>query len=174
MGQGPWAGAHGPGPMGWGPWARANGPGPRCQGPWAKAHRPGPMGQGPWAKDHSQGPWAKAHGPGPIGQGPWAHMDQARGAMGQGPWAHMGQGPFFWLTFNVKRCATSVGSFWRQFRAEISHMSPKTAIFVFWWIFALSSFPPSPFPYCLMAKHGNGPRLWLGSLFSRFFSTCGQ
>ena len=33
---GPWAGAHGPGPMGQGPWA--HGPGPMGQGPGPQAH----------------------------------------------------------------------------------------------------------------------------------------
>ena len=31
MGRGPWARAHGPGPMGQGPWARAHGPWPKAQ-----------------------------------------------------------------------------------------------------------------------------------------------
>ena len=108
-----WARAHGPiwarGPWGHGPkWARANGP------IWARAH--GPLGPGP------MGP----NGPGPV----WAHLGKGPWARHMGPWA---RARFIWgLIFKLKRCATPVRSFWRRFRAEISHMSPKTAIFVFW------------------------------------------
>ena len=35
------------------------GPKMRLWGPWAGAHGPGPMGQGPWAKAHGPGPWAR-------------------------------------------------------------------------------------------------------------------
>ena len=31
---------------------------------------------------------------------------------------------------NIKRCATSVRSFWRRYRAEISAMCQKTKVFV--------------------------------------------
>ena len=94
------------------------------------------MGQGPY------GPrpiWARAqmglpYGPGPI----WAR-------------AHMGPGPFlvgrtphqkthpgkkspncvFCAFLKQKRCATSVRSFWRRYRAEISAMCQKTKVSVF-------------------------------------------
>ena len=42
-----------------GPWAR-----PMGQGPWARAHGPGPMGQGPWARPKVFASGARA-GPGP-------------------------------------------------------------------------------------------------------------
>ena len=45
-----------------GPWARAHGTGP--MGPWDRAH--GTMGPGPWA-----------HGTGPMGPGPWEARAQA-------------------------------------------------------------------------------------------------
>ena len=52
-----------------GPWAWAHGHGPMGQGPWARAHGPGPMGQGPWAKAHGPAPKSSLQGPGP-GPGP--------------------------------------------------------------------------------------------------------
>ena len=64
------------------------------------------------------GPWARALGP---RLGPWARA-RAR--------AHK-MSILSTFAFLQKRRASSVRSFWRRFRAEISHMSPKTADFVF-------------------------------------------
>ena len=95
---------------------------------WAKAH----MGQGPY------GPrpiWAKAHigqgplGPGPLGPGPFL--------VGQTPHqkTHPGKQSqnyvFLCIFWKQKRCAASVRSFWRRYRAEISAMCQKTKVSVF-------------------------------------------
>ena len=117
---------------------------------WAKAH----MGQGPYGL----GPiWARAHmSQGPCGPGPaWARAHMGQGPYGPGPIgarAHMGPGPFlvgrtphqkthpgkkspncvFLVVFwKQKRCATSVRSFWRRYRAEISVMCVRKRRFPF-------------------------------------------
>ena len=89
---------------------------------WAKAH----MGQGPYGP----GPiWARAHmGPGPLGPGPFL--------VGRTPHqkTHPGKKSpncVFWVVFwKQKRCAASVRSFWRRYRAEISAMCQKTKVSV--------------------------------------------
>ena len=100
------------------------GHGPYGAGPiWAKAH----MGQGPYGP----GPiWARAHmGPGPLGPGPFL--------VGQTPHqkTHPGKKSpncvFLCVFWKQKRCAASVRSFWRRYRAEISAMCQKTKVSVF-------------------------------------------
>ena len=89
---------------------------------WAKAH----MGQGPYGP----GPiWARGHmGPGPLGPGPFL--------VGRTPHqkTHPGKKSpncvFFVVFWKQKRCATSVRSFWRRYRAEISAMCQKMKVFV--------------------------------------------
>ena len=88
--EGPWARAHGTGPMG--PWDRAHGPrtlGPWGPGPWAPWDRDlGPMGSGPWAHGTGpMGPWDRDLGP--MGPGPWAHGTGT--LVGPGPWAPLTQ-----------------------------------------------------------------------------------
>ena len=77
------------------------------------------------------------YGPGPIwATGPWApgpsllgeHLTKKRTLEKR---VHI---VFFFVVVwkqNVKRCATSVRSFWRRYRAEISAMCQKTKVSVF-------------------------------------------
>ena len=85
-----------------------------------------------YANDLPYGPrpiWARAHmGPGPLGPGPFL--------VGRTPHqkTHPGKKSpncVFWLFFwKQKRCAASVRSFWRRYRAEISAMCQKTKVSV--------------------------------------------
>ena len=84
------------------------GPGPR----WAKAH----MGQGPY------GPRA----PGPRALPCWANTSPENA-----PEKNDKIMLFFDDFKHIKRCATSVRSFWRRYRAEISAMCQKTKVSVF-------------------------------------------
>ena len=78
----------------------------------------------------SQGPY----GPGPIwAPGPWApgpsllgeHLTKKRTL------EKRVQIVFFVVFWKQKRCATSVRSFWRRYRAEISAMCQKTKSYAF-------------------------------------------
>ena len=100
---------------------------------WDIAHMgQGPYGPGPtWARAHmGQGPY----GPGPIwAPGPWApgpsllgeHLTKKRTL------EKRVQIVFFDYFWKQKRCATSVRSFWRRYRAEIFAMCQKTKVSVF-------------------------------------------
>ena len=84
---------------------------------WARAHMgQGPYGPGPiWAP----GPWAP--GPSLLGK----HLTKKRTL------EKRVQIVFLCVIWKQKRCATSVRSFWRRYRAEISAMCQKTKVFVF-------------------------------------------
>ena len=95
---------------------------------WAKAH----MGQGPYGP----GPiWARAHrGQGPYGPrapGPRALPCWANTSPKNAPWKKESRLIFLCVFWKQKRCATSVRSFWRRYRAEISAMCQKTKVSVF-------------------------------------------
>ena len=76
----------------------------------------GPYGPGPiWAP----GPWAP--GPSLLGKHPPKNA----------PWKKESKLCFLCVFWKQKRCATSVRSFWRRYRAEISAMSQKTKDSIF-------------------------------------------
>ena len=76
----------------------------------------GPYGPGPiWAPD----PWAP--GPSLLGK----HLTKKRTL------EKRVQIVFLCVFWKQKRCATSVRSFWRRYRAEISAMCQKTKVSVF-------------------------------------------
>ena len=79
---------------------------------WARAH----MGQGPY------GPRA----PGPRALPCWANTSPKNA-----PWKKESKLCFFVFFGKQKRCAASVRSFWRRYRAEISAMCQKTKVSVF-------------------------------------------
>ena len=79
---------------------------------WARAH----MGQGPY------GPRA----PGPRALPCWANTSPKNA-----PWKKESKLCFLVFFWKQKRCATSVRSFWRRYRAEISAMCQKTKVSVF-------------------------------------------
>ena len=94
---------------------------------WDIAH----MGHGPY------GPrpiWAKAHmGQGPYGPrapGPRALPCWANTSPKNAPWKKESKLCFLCIFWKQKRCATSVRSFWRRYRAEISAMCQKTKVSV--------------------------------------------
>ncbi len=94
------------------------GPGPI----WAKAH----MGQGPY------GPRA----PGPRALPCWANTSPKNS-----PWKKESKLCFCFVVFwKQKRCATSVRSFWRRYRAEISAVCQKTKVSVFFLFCCLCVF----------------------------------
>ena len=84
-------------------------------------------------------------GHGPYGQRPiWARAHMGSGPLGPGPFlvgrtphqkTHPGKKSpncvFLLVFWKQKRCATSVRSFWRRYRAEISAMCQKTKVSVF-------------------------------------------
>ena len=78
---------------------------------WARAH----MGQGPY------GPRA----PGPRALPCWANTSPKNA-----PWKKESKLCFLCVFWKQKRCATSVRSFWRRYRAEISAMCQKTKVSV--------------------------------------------
>ena len=89
------------------------GPGPYGPGSiWARAH----MGQGPY------GPRA----PGPRALPCWANTSPKNA-----PWKKESKLCFLCILWKQKRCATSIRSFWRRYRAEISAMCQKTKVSVF-------------------------------------------
>ena len=78
---------------------------------WARAH----MGQGPY------GPRA----PGPRALPCWANTSPKNA-----PWKKESKLCFLCIFWKQKRCAASVRSFWRRYRAEISAMCQKTKVSV--------------------------------------------
>ena len=84
---------------------------------WARAHMgQAHMGQGPY------GPRA----PGPRALPCWANTSPKNA-----PWKKESKLCFLCVFWKQKRCATSVRSFWRRYRAEISAMCQKTKVSVF-------------------------------------------
>ena len=105
-------------------WHSPCGHGPYGPGPiWARAL----MGQGPYGP----GPiWARAHrGQGPYG--PRALPCRANTSPKNAPWKKESKLCFLYVFWKQKRCATSIRSFWRRYRAEISAMCQKTKVSVF-------------------------------------------
>ena len=100
--------------------------GPGAQGPGAHMG-PGPYGPWPiWARAHmGQGPY------GPRAPGPRALPCWANTSPKNAPWKKESKLCFLCVFWKQKRCATSVRSFWRRYRAEISAMCQKTKVSVF-------------------------------------------
>ena len=83
-----------------------------------------------YANDLPYGPrlWARAlahMGPGPQALPCWTNTSPKNA-----PWKKESKLCFLCIFWKQKRCATSVRSFWRRYRAEISAMCQKTKVSV--------------------------------------------
>ena len=129
------------------------------------------MGQGP----HGPGPiWARAHmGQGPYGPrapGPRALPCWANTSPKNAPWKKESKLCFLCIFWKQKRCATSVRSFWRRYRAEISAMCQKTKVSVFEKDLIWSVICPRNLPWNLPSEFAS--QKWSRKCPSNPTSTC--